>query len=348
MIPKPELEACDKMFETSVYNVNCVEQELLENLQTVVDRINNGTYSVTKPEQAPCIGKIFGTKFHGNKPHGTVINGYCNNGASCWAKCFPIQLGFVEKRYNMNVNGVKTPVARLQCMFKDLVPDKNKLIMPVFGTTTDFNLIKCMLEMTYNNFNREIVFKFLDLLTDKEDTSITIWRKQVVRYLRFCASLLDPNAMYYVMKEEDGKTKFCRAELKNFALLDVPFLKSFTYSNITEAESSGVCRPGNIFIKSVPVAEIVGKSRLDSAKYESKLKNHLAFFCVSETTIAPARVVESGREPVEVQTETEETVLLATCTNTHVNKHVISQSIEGDYICTDMRINKKIKLGTMF
>lgn len=342
------MESCDKMFETSVYNSNCVEQELLENVQTVIDRIDNGTYKVSKPDHAPCIGKIFGTKYHNGKSHGTVINGYCNDAAACWSKCFPIQLGFVQKRYNLNVNGVKTPVNRMNCVFKDIISEKNKIIMPVFGTTTDFNLIKCMLEMTFNNFNREIVFKYLDLLTDKEDTSITIWRKQVVKYLRYCASLLDPKANYYVMKEESGIMKFCRAELKNFALLDVPFLLSFTYSNIIDAENADVMRPSNIFIKSIPVKDIIEKSRLDTKKYENKFNSHLAFFCVSETTIAPVRIPETSTDPVEIQTETEETVLMAVCTNTHVDKHVISPSLDGNYVYTKMDINKKMKLGTIF
>jgi len=256
-------------------------------------------------------------------------------------------MGFVNKRYNLNVNGVKTPVNRVQCIFKDLIGEKNKILMPIFGTTTDFNLIKCMLEMTFNNFNREIVFKYLDLLTDKEDTSITIWRKEVVKYLRYCASLLDPKATYYVMKEEYGETKFCRAELKHFALLDVPFLKSFTYSNITDVENSNICRPGNVFIKSTPTKDIIEKSRLDIEKYQNKLNSHLAFFCISETNVAPARIVETGRELIDVYSETEEIVLLATCSNNHIDKHVISPSFNDNVVCTDMKMNKKIKLNAI-
>lgn len=332
-------------FQTSVYNSKCVDQELLESVSSVLKRIDDGIYKVSKMDASPCIGKIFT-----NNQHGTVVNGFCVDCSDCWNRFMTVPLGFVQKKYYANINGTKTPVDRTHCVFKDIVPDKNKILMPVFGTSSDYNIIKCMLENTFNNFNREMVHKYLELITSK-DISITIWRSTIVKYLRYLSTLLDPTATYYVFSENALKNGFTisTVTLDQFSLLDVPLLKSFTHANTVDAELNGIIRPGSVYIKSVQTKDIIENSRLDKEKYSAVMDSHVAFFCVSETSVAPLIKNQDSKFNNKIVTEYQETVILSTCSVSHIDKHFITEGLRATGATVNMQFaNKRTKLDNTF
>lgn len=331
-------------FQTSVYNSKCVDQELLESVSSVLRRVDDGIYKVSKTDISPCIGKMF-TNHERNQP-GTVINGFCED---CWNKFMTVPLGFVHKKYYANINGTKTPIDRTHCVFRDIVPEKNKILMPVFGTSSDYNIIKCMLENTFNNFNREMVHKYLELITSK-DINITIWRSTIVKYLRYLSTLLDPSAKYYVFSENALKNGFTisTVTLDQFSLLDVPLLKSFTHANTVDAELNGIIRPGSVYIKSVPTRDIIENSRLDREKYSDVIDSHVAFFCVSETSVAPL-IKNQDSKCNKTVTEYQESVILSTCSVSHIDKHFITEGLRAAGASVNMQFsNKRSRIDNTF
>lgn len=326
-------------FQESMYDARCIDQELLESVETVIQRIESGVYKVKKTDSSPCIGKIFT-----NNQHGTVINGYCDK---CWGK-MPIPLGFVHKKYYTIDNGQKVKVNNLHCIIRELTMEKNKILMPVFGTSSDYNLIKCMLENTFKN-NRGMVQAYLDFLTVKTIDK-AIWRSTVVEYLRYIATLLDKNAEYFVFHENTGGTlSVNKISLKNFALIDIPLLKSLTYSNNQSLNDAGVIFPGTVYLKTVMIKDIIENSRLEKNDYTASIKNNMqvAFFCISETKVEPMKLTETvNKYGIEVRTEDENAILIANKSTTIGDQHAVSDSLQAESVYTDLRLVGKQNKNT--